>query len=144
MVNCRHVDLTGDVPSNDSKVQHPNHPVGTNLHPSPNFLGASSPAVGPSGGQWQLALSIFNLMSETQAKRDALIFNVAMYVSWLLALGPSASQLPKLPQLAQACRHAGQWQTALSLLLMMPLGFNERSPHLSKKAFDRHLNGTWP
>lgn len=33
-------------------------------------------------GQWQLALLVFNLMSKTQAKRDALVFNVAMYVSW--------------------------------------------------------------
>ena len=86
---------TGDVLP---KVQHPNHPVGkfpsSGKSPSisiPIFVGRVFPtpvSLRLPGGQWELALSIFNLMSETQAKRDALIFNVAMYVSWhLLALG---------------------------------------------------------
>ena len=47
----------------------------------------------------------------------------------LLALNDAGPWLVfQFPQLAQACRHAGQWQTALSLLLMMRLGFEDPSP----------------
>lgn len=72
-------------------------------------------------------LLLFNLMSETKAKRDTLIFNVAMYVSCLqdaqdagVARGWPWWVLLSMIQ-REACRHASQWQTALGLLLMMLL-----------------------
>eukprot|EP00435_Cladocopium_sp_Y103_P062594 s92_g24.t1 len=74
-----------------------------------------------SQGQWQLALSIFNLMSETQAKRDALIFNVAMYACRHAGQRPSQlrSNVVSFSSLLASSELPGRWELALGVIDVM-------------------------